>query len=447
MRMAAEQGALTLDADKIVHQILSTNQEVQAKVVRQFGAEVQSKDGRINRVALAAIVFQDEAALARLERILHPEVRTAVIDQIGDNEANIVLIEAIKLLEGKLSAECDQIWVTRCQERTQLARLMVCRGLARETATMRVQAQAPQEEKVAQADVVIETDGPMTQTQQLFDLAWSRIVQELPAGVFPASAVAEIKPVLAPVAPPETTEKEEPVVVDESPTPEATATAAPPPPVEQTEVSAPPERLSGAKAAEIRKRMLARKQAAETGTVEETVPEAPETETEDTTVGEIVVRRARPSDVPSILLLIQRATGGTVKIKRGDLLMSLGERGYLIGQRGTEISAVIGWNSENLIARVDQIYVFPPESAHVAGPAVLQEIEDTALSLMCEVILAFPQNGVAPAVMKLFWDKAFEEVEFAQLPDAWQAAVADSQPENTFILIKKLRDTRVMKPV
>jgi N-acetylglutamate synthase-like GNAT family acetyltransferase len=193
--------------------------------------------------------------------------------------------------------------------------------------------------------------------------------------------------------------------------------------------------------------MLARKQAAETGTVEETVPEAPETETEDTTVGEIVVRRARPSDVPSILLLIQRATGGTVKIKRGDLLMSLGERGYLIGQRGTEISAVIGWNSENLIARVDQIYVFPPESAHVAGPAVLQEIEDTALSLMCEVILAFPQNGVAPAVMKLFWDKAFEEVEFAQLPDAWQAAVADSQPENTFILIKKLRDTRVMKPV
>jgi hypothetical protein len=66
---------------------------------------------------------------------------------------------------------------------------------------------------------------------------------------------------------------------------------------------------------------------------------------------------------------------------------------------------------------------------------------------MCEVILAFPPTGIAPAVMKLFWDKSFEEVEFAQLPEAWQAAVADSQPDNTFILIKKLRNTRVMKPV
>ncbi len=441
MRMAAEQGALTLDADKIVHQILATNQDVQADVVRQFGAEVQvaragSGGGGIDRAALAAIVFQDEAALMRLERILHPVVRTAVIEQIAENTANVVMIEAIKLLEGKLAAECDQIWVTRCVERTQLARLMVCRGLDRETATMRVQAQSSQEEKVAQADIVIDTDGPMLQTEQLFDMAWGRVVESLPAGVYPASAVSETQPVEASIEP----TKAAAVAVS---TAEVIETAEPAV-VEQPKSKAPPERLSGSKAAEIRKRMLARKQAAESGTGEQAVPEVL---ADPKPAGDIVVRRARPSDVPSILLLIQRATAGTVKIKRGELLVALGDRGYLIGQQGADISAVVGWNSENLIARIDQIYVYPPQSAGVAGPAVLQEIEDTAVSLMCEVILAFPQNGIAPAVLKLFLDKQFEEVALAQLPDAWQAAVTDSQPDNTFILMKKLRDTRVMKPM
>jgi methylmalonyl-CoA mutase cobalamin-binding domain/chain len=160
----------------------------------------------------------------------------------------------------------------------------------------------------------------------------------------------------------------------------------------------------------------------------------------------IVVRRARPSDVPSILLLIQRATGGAVKMKRGELLMALGDRGYLIGQQGTEISTVIGWNSENLVARIDQIFVHPPEAARIAGPAVLKEIEDTAISLICEDILAFPTNQVEPAVLQLFLDNSFEEVDPLRLPEAWKAAVDESQPENTFVMMKVLRDTRSMQP-
>jgi dephospho-CoA kinase len=441
MRLAAEQGALTLDADKIVHQILATNQAVQTAVIKQFGPDIQERDGRINRAALAGVVFQDAGALARLEQILHPVVRTAVLEQINENPANMIMIEAIKLLEGKLAAECDQIWVTRCHERTQLARLMVCRGLERGTAAMRIKAQASQEEKVAQADIVIDTDGPMTQTQQLFEIAWSKLVETLPAGIYPAATPAEIKPVLAPSKGIKL--EAAPQIMDSAPTAEPSIAA--PPPVKSAESKAPPERLSGSKAAEIRKRMLAQKQAVEPES-EAAAPEEPD-EAGPKTAADIVVRRARPSDVPSILLLIQRATAGTVKIKRGKLLMALGDRSYLIGQQGTEISAVIGWNSENLIARIDQIYVYPPEAAGVAGPATLREIETTAVSLMCEVILAFPSSDIAPAVLKLFLDKQFEEVELAQLPDAWQAAAADSQPDNTFILMKKLRDTRVMRPV
>lgn len=213
---------------------------------------------------------------------------------------------------------------------------------------------------------------------------------------------------------------------------------------EVVEGKAPPERLGGSKAAEIRKRMLAKKEEA---AAVETAAAGEAKDVVEKAAGDIIVRRARPSDVPSILLLIQRATGGAVKMKRGELLMALGDRGYLIGQQGAEISTVIGWNSENLIARIDQIFVYPPEAAQVAGPAVLKEIEDTAVSLICEVILVFPPNHVEPAVLQLFLNNSFEEVDPLRLPEAWKAAVDESQPENTFVMMKVLRDTRIMQPV
>lgn len=438
MRMAGEQGALTLDADKVVHQILETNEEAQAAVIKQFGEEVAGPDGNINRAALAAVVFRDELALRALEKILHPIVRTVILELVSDNDANVVMIEAIKLLEGNLARECDQVWVTRCPKVKQIERLMVCRGMDSETAALRVNAQSSQEHKVAMADVVIDTNGTMADTRQLFDMAWERVVQQLAGDITPASAVVMSRP-----APTPQSETGDEASVEEREIDQETA-------AEQTDddgivVKAPPERLSGSKAAELRKRMLAKKKAAEEAAHEEAAVQ-PE-DTPAISADEVIVRRARPSDVPSILLVIQRATNGTVKIKRGELLMALGDRGYLIGQQGSDISAVIGWNSENLIARIDQIYVYPPESAPVAGPAILKEIEDTAVSLMCEVILAFPTNGLPAPVMKLFLDKDFEEVDFARLPDVWQAAVSESQPDNTFILIKKLRDTRIMKPV
>lgn len=450
MRMAAEQGALTLDADKIVHEILATDKAVQAAIVRQFGPSVAGPDGQINRAAMAAVVFRDELALSALEQILHPVVRTVIVERVTNNEANLVMIEAIKLLEGSLAAECDQIWVTRCPKVKQIERLMVCRGMDSETAALRVNAQSSQEEKVAMADVVIDTDGTMADTRQLFEMAWERVVQLLSGPIRPAAVIEG-------EAPPAEIGVE--TVVEDVPAVEAATVAeqvaeAPVAPAEPAPTAAaeeqpksPPERLSGSKAAEIRKRMLARKETEETDSpAAQPEPEKIASDLPQRADG-VVVRRARPPDVPSILLLIQRATDGAVKIKRSELLLALGDRGYLIGQQGSEISTVIGWHSENLIARIDQIYVYPPESAEVAGPAVLQEIEDTAVNLMCEVILAFPPNGIAPPVLKLLLDRHFEEVEPARLPDVWQVAVAESKPDDTFILMKKLRDTRVMKPV
>ena len=179
MRLAAEQGALTIDADRVVHELLNHDTAVQEAVVTEFGPVVRLEDGRINRSALGAVVFNDPQALRRLEQIIHPAVSRQIAHLIQSSKARIIMIEAIKLLEGKLRYLCQEIWVTTCSYEQQLERLQVCRGVDEATARARIEAQAPAAEKIAQANVVIDTGGLMRDTEQQFAEAWSRIVEQL----------------------------------------------------------------------------------------------------------------------------------------------------------------------------------------------------------------------------------------------------------------------------
>jgi dephospho-CoA kinase len=417
MRMAAEQGAVALDADKIVHELLERDPEIQAAIVSRFGEGICNADGRINRAALAGIVFRDAAALRKLEQITHPAVRREIKERIDGSEATVVFLEAIKLLEGDLAGECDQIWVTRAPRRKQIERLMVCRGMDWETAAMRVNAQPPPEEKVSRADVVIDTDASMADTRSQFEVAWERLgarPKAAPARQAAAKPSAKAAPEPARTAPAKTKEGATP--------------------------KAAPERLSSQKAGELRQRLGQKRTA-------EVQPPAPEAAT-PAPAGPVTVRRARPSDIPSILLLIQRASAGTVKLKRSDLLMALGERSYFIAQEGSEITAVLGWNSENLVARIDQIFVHPPEAAPVTTVAALKEIEQSADKLICEAVMAFLPHGTADAVRQAFADQQYNTVaDVGRLPRAWQSAAEESQPDNTYVMLKVLRETRITEPI
>lgn len=178
MRLAAERGALTIDADRVVHELLGGDAAIQEAVAAAFGPEVRRADGRIDRAALGRLVFGDAARLRQLEGILHPAARGAIARRVADSDAPVIVIEAIKLLEGPLATICDQIWVTACPRETQLERLRVCRGLDAADAAARVDAQNPQAGKIARADVVIHTDGPMRDTEAQFLAAWEEISRQ-----------------------------------------------------------------------------------------------------------------------------------------------------------------------------------------------------------------------------------------------------------------------------
>ena len=175
MQLAAQRGALPLDADKVVHEILDNDAGVQKAIANAFGPTVCLEDGRIDRPALGKIVFNNTQALQQLERIVHPAVHSTVVKIISESKATMIMLEAIKLLEGRLHGICDQIWVTTCSRERQLERLQTYRGMEKETALSRIDAQAPQEEKLAQADVIIDTNGSMIETEVQFERAWSQL--------------------------------------------------------------------------------------------------------------------------------------------------------------------------------------------------------------------------------------------------------------------------------
>jgi dephospho-CoA kinase len=387
LQFAAGRGALALDADHVVHEILMADEEVQSEIAMVFGDAVRQPDGPIDREALASIVFDDATALRELERIVHPRVREQLFERIEGSSQPIVMIEAIKLFEGGLAAECDEIWVTRCPVETQIERLVTIRGMDRKTAEMRVRAQSSQEKKVALADVVIDTAGDMNQTLAQAALAWRRLVLKLPE-----SAIEEASP---------------------APEPDDVAT----PRTSQGETGLPgSQELAG-------------------GEVEKEDDAGPRDE--EMSDG-IIVRRARPTDIPAILLLIHQATDGAVQMSRGELLLALGDRGYLIGQQGTAISTIAGWTAENQIASIDQLFVYPPGFAKDTGAAVLREIENTANELLCEVILAPPGEGNPEEIRQLFSARGFEYVDPESLPMKWREAVAGYSLQNDGVMLKQL---------
>ena len=437
MRLADDHGALTIDADKLVHHILNTDAETQTNIAVAFGSRVRREDGRIDRKILGNIVFNDAAAMHDLEQMLHPAVGQHIYQQIDESEATIIMIEAIKLLEGDLADVCHQIWVTRCSEKRQMDRLQICRGLDKDGAEHRIRSQSPQEEKVAVADVVIETDGLMTDTERQFNLYWNRL---------PNPDAVEAKSVTITVA------RAKPPAQKSTPDPVAEKPAAP------TRAKPDLSRLKGAGAKLRAKRE--REKATKTGTttkqtsVVETIAEptsvvapplpavdvpltlvAPEDRPDD-----LEVRRARPNDIPSVLLLIHKATDGAVRMKRSDLMMALSERSYFIGQVGTSISAVFGWSIESGVTNIDQIYIHPPEAAGLTGPAIIEEIGRSAFQHMCELLVVYLPNGGPDYLRELFESQGYRTADISKMVGSWRQAIKEAQPPNTGFLVKILAD-------
>jgi dephospho-CoA kinase len=175
LRMLKELGADTLDADDLVHILMRRGSPLYDNIVAEFGRYILDEDFEIDRGKLGNIVFCDPQALAHLESITHPTVKREVDRWIAKAEADVVAVEAIKLIEAGMADNCDAVWVVIAAEDIQLNRLMTKRKMTGPQALLRIEAQPPQEEKVARADVVIDNSGDVVITWKTVQRHYSAI--------------------------------------------------------------------------------------------------------------------------------------------------------------------------------------------------------------------------------------------------------------------------------
>jgi len=159
----AELGARVIDADVVAREVTGPSASATAAIADAFGKHLIGPDRALDRAALGRLVFGDPAALARLEAIVHPVVRTVILARLGDAEHRgvpAIVIEAIKLVEGGLATLCDEVWLVTCDADEQVRRL-IGRGADRADAEARIAAQAGITERLSPSVTrVIDTSGP-----------------------------------------------------------------------------------------------------------------------------------------------------------------------------------------------------------------------------------------------------------------------------------------------
>ncbi|MDR5700660.1 dephospho-CoA kinase [Agromyces aerolatus] len=181
-RRLYEHGAVHIDADQLARRVVEPGKPALQAIVEAFGSEVLRADGSLDRPRLGEIVFHDEAALARLNAIVHPAVRALAKQVLADAERDdpdaVVVYDVPLLVETSVDHAFDLVVVTSAGRRQQVERLITERGMDPIHAEARVDAQADDEQRRAIADVVIDTSGSLARTMSQTDALWARVQQE-----------------------------------------------------------------------------------------------------------------------------------------------------------------------------------------------------------------------------------------------------------------------------
>ena len=176
----AEHGAVVVDADRIAREVVAPGTPGLDEVVTAFGRQVLTADGALDRPALAAVVFADPAARARLDGIVHPLVRrraTELERAAREADPDAVVVHDVPLLvETGQAASYDLVLVVETGEDVRVARL-VARGLTEDDARGRIAAQATDDQRRAVADVVLRNEGTPEELRAEVDRFWTGRVE------------------------------------------------------------------------------------------------------------------------------------------------------------------------------------------------------------------------------------------------------------------------------
>jgi dephospho-CoA kinase len=172
-------GAHLIDFDKLAHEVQEPEKPAWKEIIRYFGKDILKQDETIDRNILAQIVFADKKELKALNNIVHPLVFNLWqerLDKIKIKEEHAIVLSDVPLLfEGKMQDLFDLTILVLISPEEQICRLMARNSMSRDEAQIRLASQMPIEDKIGLADIVIDNQDNISQTEKRVAQIWRQL--------------------------------------------------------------------------------------------------------------------------------------------------------------------------------------------------------------------------------------------------------------------------------
>ena len=158
-------GAKIINADYVAKREIERNGHVQKELKKTFGSKIFYRNGKLNNKLLARIAFSDEIKTTRLNKIVHPQMVSSIINLIEQARESrkypVIVIDAALIYELTLEHMFDVVVVVSCRMQNRIERIKSRDKLSHKEISDRIQKQLPIEEKMNWADFVIENNGSL----------------------------------------------------------------------------------------------------------------------------------------------------------------------------------------------------------------------------------------------------------------------------------------------
>lgn len=154
----AQHGVTLVDADIIARQVVAVGSDALQQISAKFGPEVLLEDGNLNRAWLRARIFADDGSKQWLNSLVHPLIRTEILQQLNTAPSPYVLLVAPLLIENGLTALTSQVLVVDVSPATQIRRTCQRDHASIEQVEAILAAQCSQSQRLAHADQIIDND-------------------------------------------------------------------------------------------------------------------------------------------------------------------------------------------------------------------------------------------------------------------------------------------------
>nr|WP_121173315.1 dephospho-CoA kinase [Kushneria sinocarnis] len=188
-RAFAELGAAWVDADDVARDIVAPGEPALERIRQQFGEEMITSEGQLDRVRLRQCIFSEEVQRRKLEEITHPLIRERIVTRLEgfrQGGTEYALLVSPLLLETDQYRLVDRILVVDVDEETQLARTRQRDGIDSEQARAIIAAQLPRAQRLAAAHDVLDNSGTTQEMQariERLDGRYRQLAREMQPGV------------------------------------------------------------------------------------------------------------------------------------------------------------------------------------------------------------------------------------------------------------------------